>query len=253
MESRISARLPPTWYWMEMAVTISSRSSDFTRRTRFSRACSNGRPRFTSRMTRWNSVEIGGRASRTTSSIACRKDEPARRAFAIRVMVSGSCLLNWLRRLPWRRRTYQRGRKKPITAPTRRRIGFWSAGRAKPAKNMRTRHADDRADPDEEVLGDLQLEVGPGELAGQVGPEVPPLDGLVELREGGALGDQVAQGPGAGLGRLRLVLAGGVALQARADAGPAARRGDPDGDQEDGERRDGGDDDGHWHGMPSRA
>ena len=44
-----------------MAVAISSRSSERTRRTMFSSAVSNGRPRFTSRMTRPNSVEIGGR------------------------------------------------------------------------------------------------------------------------------------------------------------------------------------------------
>ena len=47
-------------------------------------------------MTRANSVEIGGRDSRTTSSIAWRNEEPARSAFAIRVIVSGSCLLNAL-------------------------------------------------------------------------------------------------------------------------------------------------------------
>ena len=62
---------------MVIAVAISSRSSDFTRRTMFSIACSNGRPRLTSRMTRANSVEIGGRDSRTTSSIACRNEDPA--------------------------------------------------------------------------------------------------------------------------------------------------------------------------------
>ena len=77
-----------------MAVAISSRSSERTRRTMFSSAWSNGRPRLTSRMTRPNSVEIGGRDSRTTSSMAWRNDDPARRALAMRVMVSGSCLLN---------------------------------------------------------------------------------------------------------------------------------------------------------------
>jgi hypothetical protein len=49
-------------------------------------------------MTRLNSVEIGGRDSRTTSSIAWRNEEPARSAFAMSVIVSGSCLLNWLSR-----------------------------------------------------------------------------------------------------------------------------------------------------------
>ena len=44
-------------------------------------------------MTRPNSVEIGGRDSRTTSSMAWRNDEPARSALAISVIVSGSCLL----------------------------------------------------------------------------------------------------------------------------------------------------------------
>ena len=67
-------------------------------------------------MTRPNSVEIGGRDSRTTSSMACRNDEPARRAFAIRVIVSGSCLLNASRRPFLRRASQKRGRKKPMSA-----------------------------------------------------------------------------------------------------------------------------------------
>src|ERR1035437_6599585 len=75
MESRISARLPPTWCWIVIAVVISSRSSERTRRTMFSRAASKASPRLTSRTTRLNSVVIGGCASRTTISIACRNEE----------------------------------------------------------------------------------------------------------------------------------------------------------------------------------
>ena len=117
IESRISARLPPTWCWIVIAVAISSRSSERTRRTMFSRATSNARPRLTSRTTRPNSIVTGGEDSRTTISIACRNDEPARRALATRVMVSGSCLLNAFRRPARRRPSHIRGRKKPMTAP----------------------------------------------------------------------------------------------------------------------------------------
>ncbi len=96
----------------------------------FSSAVSNARPRFTSRITRPNSVEIGGRDSRTTSSIAWRNEEPARRALAIRVIVSGSCLLNELRRLDLRRPSHSRGSMNPTRAPTSRTNGLPSVGRA---------------------------------------------------------------------------------------------------------------------------
>src|SRR5262245_60466649 len=138
IESRISARLPPTVCWIEMAVAISSRSSDFTRRTMFSSATSNDRPRLTSRMTRPNSVEIGGRDSRTTSSMAWRNEEPARRALAISVMVSGSCLLNELSRLDFRRFSQKRGSMNPIRAPMRSTIGLRSAGNTTDSTTIRT-------------------------------------------------------------------------------------------------------------------
>ena len=64
-------------------------------------------------MTRENSIEIGGRDSRTTSSIAWRNDDPERRAFAISVTVSGSCLLNALSRPPLRQFSQNRGAMKP--------------------------------------------------------------------------------------------------------------------------------------------
>src|SRR6478752_7196454 len=133
IESRISARLPPTVCWMLMAVAISSRSSDRTRRTMFSIACSNGRPRLTSRMTRLNSVDIGGRDSRTTSSTAWRNEEPARRPLASRVIVSGSCLLNAPSRPALRRLSQKRGSRKPRNAPTMRASGLRSAGSASDA------------------------------------------------------------------------------------------------------------------------
>ena len=79
-------------------------------------------------MTRPNSVEIGGRDSRTTSSIAWRNEEPARSAFAIRVIVSGSCLLNEPRRLDLRRPSQKRGSMNPISAPMSSTIGLPSVG-----------------------------------------------------------------------------------------------------------------------------
>ena len=108
-----------------MAVAISSKSSDLMRRTMFSMAWSNGRPRLTSRMTRANSVEIGGRDSRTTSSIAWRKDDPARSALATSVIVSGSCLLKALSRPDLRRFSQIRGAMNPrIRPPIRAMIGL---------------------------------------------------------------------------------------------------------------------------------
>ena len=79
-------------------------------------------------MTRANSVEIGGRDSRTTISIACRNEDPARSALAMSVIVSGSILLKALRRPFLRRPSQKRGRKKPIRAPTSNAIGEPRAG-----------------------------------------------------------------------------------------------------------------------------
>ena len=138
MESRISARLPPTWCWMEIAMTISSRSSERTRRTMLSSAWSKGRPRLTSRTTRANSVDMGAWVSRTTISIACRNEAPARRALATSVIVSASWSLNFLSREFWRRRTQKRGRKKPTIAPTTRKSGLPSVGRMGDSRSMST-------------------------------------------------------------------------------------------------------------------
>src|SRR5664279_3484204 len=100
-----------------MAVAISSRSSDRTRLTMFSRAASNARPRLTSRTTRPNSTVIGACASRTTIAIACRNDDPARRAFAMSVIVSGNCLLKALSRPVRRRPSHIRGIYRPMKKP----------------------------------------------------------------------------------------------------------------------------------------
>ena len=87
-------------------------------------------------MTRPNSVEIGGRDSRTTSSIAWRNEEPARSALAIRVIVSGSCLLKALRRPLLRRLSQKRGSRKPISAPMTRKIGLPRAGSTTESASM---------------------------------------------------------------------------------------------------------------------
>ena len=52
--------------------------------------------------TRSNSTEMGGRASRVTSSMPCKNEDPARSELANRVMVSGSCVANAARRWRWR-------------------------------------------------------------------------------------------------------------------------------------------------------
>ena len=228
-----------------MAVAISSRSSERTRRTMFSSATSNDRPRLTSRMTRPNSVEIGGRDSRTTSSTAWRNEEPARRALAIRVIVSGSCLLNDLRRPDLRRPSQKRGSMNPISSPTMRNSGLRRVGSTTDSIEHRQRDADRGRGPDDEVLGRLEPQVGAGDLARQVGAEVALLDDLVELGQRLArlerLGDALAAP-----GRLGLLLARGrIARKARVDVRAAAGHRDAERDQEDREGRDGGDDDGH--------
>jgi len=105
------------------------------------------------------------------------------------------------------------------------------------------RHPDGDACPDREVLADLEAEVRPGELARQVRAEVALLDDLVEIRQRGALGDEIREPalPGAGLGTF--LPARRVALQAGADARPAAGGGDAEGDEDDCAGRRCGDDD----------
>ena len=134
-------------------------------------------------MTRENSVEIGGRDSRTTSSIAWRNDEPARSALPMRVIVSGRLLVE---------------RPEPaVLAPAEPEARDHEADEPADEQEQRVterggderqaeeedRDADGAAGPDAEVLGDLELEVGAGDLAGQVGAEVALLDDPVEVRE----------------------------------------------------------------------
>ena len=181
-----------------MAVAISSRSSERTRRTMFSSATSNERPRLTSRMTRPNSVEIGGRDSRTTSSIAWRNEEPARSALAISVIVSGSCLLNDLRRPDLRRPSQKRGSMKPTSRPISRTSGLRRAGKATEKATIRSGTPIVVAAQMTRYSLTLSLQVRARDLAGEVGAEVALLDDLVELlhRLAGLerLGD--AAGPG---------------------------------------------------------
>ena len=184
IESRISARLPPTVCWIEMAVAISSRSSDRTRRTMFSSACSNGRPRLTSRMTRPNSSR--DRRSRLADDELDRLEE--RRAGAERVREQGDRV----------RELLVEGVEAAALAPAE----------PEPRQEEAEEHADEQRDrgpqgrdaereddhagagtptieagPDGEELARLELEVGAGEVAGEVRAEVALLDDLVELGE----------------------------------------------------------------------
>ena len=134
-------------------------------------------------MTRPNSVEIGGRDSRTTSSIAWRNEEPARSALAIRVIVSGSCLLNDLRRLDLRRPSQKRGSMNPISAPTSSTIGLPRVGSTTDSMSITSGTPSVVPAQIDEVLGRLEPQVGAGDLARQVGAEVALLDDLVELVE----------------------------------------------------------------------
>src|SRR6478752_230326 len=101
------------------------------------------------------------------------------------------------------------------------------------------RDADDAAGPDEQVLRHLELEVGPGDLPGEVGAEVTLLDDPVEVCERLALGDEVGDGPLAcrGGGLLVGLACRGIPLEAVRDPRSTGRR-DADCDEQD---RQGGD------------
>ena len=77
--------------------------------------------------------------------------------------------------------------------------------------------------------------VGPGEVTGQVGPEVALLDGLVEAGQRLALGDEVADRALARGCRLGLRLARGIAFESVGDP-RASRARDTDRDEQDGQR-----------------
>ena len=94
-----------------------------------------------------NSVEIGGRDSRTTSSMACRNDEPARRALAMSVIVSGSCLLNASRRPLLRRSSQKRGRRNPMSAADQQEQRVAEGRQERRQHEHDERDADDRAAP----------------------------------------------------------------------------------------------------------
>ena len=93
------------------------------------------------------------------------------------------------------------------------------------------RDADDRGGPDREELAWLEFEVGTGDVAGEVRPEVALLDDPVERGERHALRDHLGDAAAGDIGRR--ILAGRVALEAVADRGAAAGRRNADGDQED--------------------
>ena len=167
-----------------MAVAISSRSSERTRRAMLLSACSKGRPRLTSRMTRLNSVLMGGCVSRTTISMDCRNEEPARSELAMSVMVSARRLLKALRRSLLRRFSQKRGSHQPMTTAATYASGLPSVGRMRGAQQERDRgQAHDGTHADGEELGGLEGQVGARQLAGQVGAPVASLDDLVEVEE----------------------------------------------------------------------
>jgi hypothetical protein len=118
-------------------------------------------------------------------------------------------------------------------------------GHHEPDEVEHDRRADRQAQPDAEVLGRLELEVGGAEIAQQVRAEVPLLDHPVELGEGGGLLDEVGDTAGP---LLRLGLgARGVALQALERDATGAGQCDAQRDQDDRACGEGGDDDRHWH------
>ena len=173
--------------------------------------------------------------------MACRNDEPARSALAIRVIVSGSCLLKAFSRPPLRRLSQKRGMKKPMNPPIEPDERAAEGRDERRQKDHEERDAERRGGPDHQELGRLELEVGPGDLAREVGAEVALLDDPVQVRQRLALGDQVADRalPGASRPSSRLRGRGGVALESVGDAGAAGAR-DPDRDEQDGQRGDAG-------------
>ena len=213
----------------------------------FSSATSNDRPRLTSRMTRPNSVEIGGRDSRTTSSIAWRNDEPARSALAISVIVSGSCLLNEFRRLDLRRLSQKRGSMNPTRAPIRSTIGLRRPGtppRARPSGSgtptmqaaQITRYSLTFSRRSARAISRARFAPKSRCSTTLLSWAMAWLDWRASWRP------PCPDGAAGGLG----LAAGGVALEARVHARAATGHRDADGDHEDREGGDAGDEDASW-------
>src|ERR687895_614862 len=74
MESRTVARLPPTCAWIWMAVTMSSRSSDATRRTRLLSAGCSAIPSCISRTTRLPVLQEEARGERADEEDQRQRD-----------------------------------------------------------------------------------------------------------------------------------------------------------------------------------
>src|SRR6185312_7665118 len=103
----------------------------------------------------------------------------------------------------------------------------------------------DRPEPDEQVFGWLQAQVGARELPREVRSEIAALDDLVEVGERLALLDEVGDRALALRRRLAAVTATrGIALETVGDAG-AAGAGDAERDQDDREGGDAGDGERH--------
>ena len=199
-----------------MAVAISSRSSDRTRRTMFSRATSNDRPRLTSRMTRPNSVEIGGRDSRTTSSMRLEERRAGPQRVGDQRDRVRQLLVERVQAARLAAAQPEAGEHEADESADQQHQRVAEGREHDRQHHARQRQAEGGAGPDHQVLAGLEAQVGAGDLARQVRAEVPLLDDLVQLVERLAGLERAGEATLAarGGGRRSVRLAGGVALAA---------------------------------------
>ena len=229
IESRISARLPPTWCWMAMAVVISSRSSERTRRTRLASACSK----------RQAQVDLAddaaelGRDRRLRLAHDHLDGLQERRAGAQRVGEErdrvGQAAVEGLEALALAA-VEPEARQPPAdhAAPTTQASGLSRAGKNGLSRIMTQRHAEIAADADGQELGRLAAaRSARASSRARLAPQSRALDDAVEVGQRGAtLERQLAdRSRSPGWLALRLcVAADGVALEARVDVRAAAGR-----------------------------
>ncbi len=151
--SSSSARLPPTWRWIRIAITTQAKSLLWKRSATPSSASSRLIPSRVSTSTRRNSPAIGSCPSFTTVSIDWARDRPAASEPEISCSVSGSRLSNFFRRRPRLKPRYHHGPTAPIarkmmprtrlpppssspTTPIRMKIPTWTSSHSAGLKGL---------------------------------------------------------------------------------------------------------------------
>ena len=124
--------------------------------------------------------------------MAWRNDEPARSALAIRVIVSGQLLVEGVQSAALAASQPEPRDHEPDEAADEQHDRAAERPDERRQEDQEERDADVDAAQIIEELGRLELEVRPGDLAGEVGAEVALLDDAVQVGERDALGDELA-------------------------------------------------------------